>query len=188
MSLADRHYRLLIGTAAFVVVAAGIREAAPVLNSILLATLLTVTVVPAFDALRRGRRVGDRAAAASARKSARRGGCAIPRGLRRLAEEPRIAAHPTPTAPAFLVGPVRQAPRLEGRRAGGRPGRPLTPGPGQRRADPGGRRQEPRPPGSSPRLPPGTRAGLRHRSVRDRPAREAAARRSRRIPRRREHR
>jgi predicted PurR-regulated permease PerM len=49
----DRHYRILIGTAAFVIVAAGIREAAPVLNSILLATLLTVTVVPAFDALRR---------------------------------------------------------------------------------------------------------------------------------------
>jgi predicted PurR-regulated permease PerM len=49
----DRHYRLLIGTAAFVVIAAGIREAAEVLNSILLAMLLTVTVVPAFDALRR---------------------------------------------------------------------------------------------------------------------------------------
>jgi predicted PurR-regulated permease PerM len=49
----DRHYRLLIGTAAFVVIAAGIKEAAEVLNSILLAMLLTVTVVPAFDALRR---------------------------------------------------------------------------------------------------------------------------------------
>ena len=49
----DRHYRLLIGTAAFVIIAAGIREAAEVLNSILLAMLLTVTVVPAFDALRR---------------------------------------------------------------------------------------------------------------------------------------
>ena len=49
----DRHYRLLIGTAAFVIIAAGIREAAQVLNSILLAMLLTVTVVPAFDALRR---------------------------------------------------------------------------------------------------------------------------------------
>src|SRR5688500_5022770 len=49
----ERHYRLLIGTAAFVIVAAGIREAAEVLNSILLAMLLTVTVVPAFDALRR---------------------------------------------------------------------------------------------------------------------------------------
>ncbi len=49
----DRHYRLLIGTAAFVIIGAGIREAAPVLNSILLAMLLTVTVVPAFDALRR---------------------------------------------------------------------------------------------------------------------------------------
>jgi len=49
----DRHYRLLIGTAAFVIVAAGIREAAPVLNSIFLAMLLTVTVLPAFDDLRR---------------------------------------------------------------------------------------------------------------------------------------
>jgi AI-2 transport protein TqsA len=49
----DRHYRLLIGTAAFVIIAAGIREAAEVLNSVLLAMLLTVTVVPAFDALRR---------------------------------------------------------------------------------------------------------------------------------------
>ncbi|MGH7580842.1 MAG: AI-2E family transporter [Gemmatimonadales bacterium] len=42
-----------MGTAAFVIIAAGIREAAEVLNSILLAMLLTVTVVPAFDALRR---------------------------------------------------------------------------------------------------------------------------------------
>ncbi len=49
----DQHYRLLIGSAAFVIIAAGIREAAQVLNSILLAMLLTVTVVPAFDALRR---------------------------------------------------------------------------------------------------------------------------------------
>ncbi len=48
----ERQYRLLIATAAFVIIAAGIREAAPVLNSILLAMLLTVTVVPAFDALR----------------------------------------------------------------------------------------------------------------------------------------
>ena len=49
----DRHYRILLGTAAFVIIAAGIRVAAEVLNSILLAMLLTVTVVPAFDALRR---------------------------------------------------------------------------------------------------------------------------------------
>lgn len=49
----DRHFRVLLGTAAFVIIAAGIREAAEVLNSILLAMLLTVTVVPAFDALRR---------------------------------------------------------------------------------------------------------------------------------------
>lgn len=50
---ADRRYRLLLGTAALVIIAAGIREAAGVLNSILLAMLLTVTVVPAFDTLRR---------------------------------------------------------------------------------------------------------------------------------------
>src|ERR687892_713159 len=49
----DRHYRLLIGTAAFVIIAAGIRESSELLNSILLAMLLAVTVVPAFDALRR---------------------------------------------------------------------------------------------------------------------------------------
>jgi AI-2 transport protein TqsA len=49
----DQHYRILLGTAAFVIIAAGIREAAEVLNSVLLAMLLTVTVVPAFDALRR---------------------------------------------------------------------------------------------------------------------------------------
>jgi AI-2 transport protein TqsA len=49
----DRHFRLLLGTAAFVIIAAGIRVAAELLNSILLAMLLTVTVVPAFDALRR---------------------------------------------------------------------------------------------------------------------------------------
>ncbi len=49
----EQRYRLLIGTAALVIIAAGIREAAPVLNSILLAMVLTVSVVPAFDALRR---------------------------------------------------------------------------------------------------------------------------------------
>lgn len=49
----DRWYRLLIGTAAFVIIAAGIRQAAPVLDSILLAMLLAVAVEPAFDALRR---------------------------------------------------------------------------------------------------------------------------------------
>jgi AI-2 transport protein TqsA len=49
----DRRFRWLIGTAAFVIIAAGIRQAAELLNSILLAMLLTVTVVPAFDALRR---------------------------------------------------------------------------------------------------------------------------------------
>jgi AI-2 transport protein TqsA len=49
----DRWYRLLIGTAAFVIIAAGVREAAPLLNSILLAVLLVVAVVPAFEALRR---------------------------------------------------------------------------------------------------------------------------------------
>jgi AI-2 transport protein TqsA len=49
----ERRFRLLLGTAALVVIAAGVRQSAPVLNSILLAMLLTVTVVPAFDALRR---------------------------------------------------------------------------------------------------------------------------------------
>jgi AI-2 transport protein TqsA len=49
----NRRYRLLLGTAALVIIAAGIREAAGVLNSILLAMLLTVSVVPSFDALRR---------------------------------------------------------------------------------------------------------------------------------------
>ena len=53
--LSDRRYRILIGTAAFVIIAAGIRQAAPVLDSILLATLLWVAVVPAFDGLRRRR-------------------------------------------------------------------------------------------------------------------------------------
>ena len=49
----DARYRFLIGTAALVIIAAGIHEAAQVLNSILLAMLLTLTVVPAFEALRR---------------------------------------------------------------------------------------------------------------------------------------
>ena len=50
---ADRRFRLLIGTAAFVIIAAGIRQAAELLNSILLAMLLIVTVLPAFEAMRR---------------------------------------------------------------------------------------------------------------------------------------
>ncbi len=49
----DQRYRLLIGTAAFVIIAAGIREAAPVLDSILIAALLAIAIVPAFDDLRR---------------------------------------------------------------------------------------------------------------------------------------
>jgi len=51
--LSDRRYRLLLGIAALVIIAAGIRQAGPVLDSILLATLLWVAVVPAFDKLRR---------------------------------------------------------------------------------------------------------------------------------------
>ena len=51
----DRWYRPLIAAAAFVIIAAGIRTAAPVLNSILLAALLTVAVLPTFDWLRRRR-------------------------------------------------------------------------------------------------------------------------------------
>src|ERR671914_2549169 len=49
----DGRFRLLIGTAAFVIIAAGIQQAAELLNSILLAMLLTVAVLPAFEALRR---------------------------------------------------------------------------------------------------------------------------------------
>ena len=49
----DRRYRVLVATAALVIIAAGIREAAPVLDSILLAALLAMAVVPAFDDLRR---------------------------------------------------------------------------------------------------------------------------------------
>jgi AI-2 transport protein TqsA len=49
----DSWYRRLMVAAAVVIVAAGIREAANLLNSILLALLLTVAVLPAFDALRR---------------------------------------------------------------------------------------------------------------------------------------
>ena len=49
----ERRYRLVIVTAALVVIGAGIRQAAPVLNSILLSLLLVVAVVPAFDYLRR---------------------------------------------------------------------------------------------------------------------------------------
>ena len=50
---ADRRFRLLIGTAAFVIIAAGIRQAAELLNSILLGMLLVVAVLPAFEAMRR---------------------------------------------------------------------------------------------------------------------------------------
>ena len=53
MTLPDPPYRALIATAALVIIGAGIREASPVLNSILLAMLLTVTMIPAFDAFRR---------------------------------------------------------------------------------------------------------------------------------------
>jgi predicted PurR-regulated permease PerM len=49
----DRRFRLLIGTAAFVIIGAGIQQAAELLNSILLAMLLTVAVLPAFEAMRR---------------------------------------------------------------------------------------------------------------------------------------
>jgi AI-2 transport protein TqsA len=49
----DRRYRLLLATAALVIIAAGVRQAAPILDSMLLATLLAMAVVPAFDDLRR---------------------------------------------------------------------------------------------------------------------------------------
>src|SRR5262245_23026247 len=49
----DRRYRLLVGAAACVIIGGGIRLAAEVLDSILLASLLAVAVVPVFDDLRR---------------------------------------------------------------------------------------------------------------------------------------
>ena len=49
----DRRYRLVVGLAALVVIAAGIRSAGSILDSLLLALLLTVVVLPAFDTLRR---------------------------------------------------------------------------------------------------------------------------------------
>jgi AI-2 transport protein TqsA len=51
----DIWYRRLMLAAAVVIIAAGIRQAANLLDTILLALLLTVTVLPAFDALRRRR-------------------------------------------------------------------------------------------------------------------------------------
>jgi len=48
-----RWYRLSIGAASVVIIAAGIRHAAALLDSILLAAVLAMAVVPAFDALRR---------------------------------------------------------------------------------------------------------------------------------------
>lgn len=49
----DRRYRAVVGVAACVIIAAGIRTAASLLDSLLLALLLTVVVLPAFDAFRR---------------------------------------------------------------------------------------------------------------------------------------
>lgn len=49
----DRRYKALVGTAALVIIAAGIRTAASLLDSLLLAMLLTVVVLPAFDTFRR---------------------------------------------------------------------------------------------------------------------------------------
>lgn len=49
----DRRYRVIVTVAALVVIAAGIRTAASLLDSLLLALLLTVVVLPAFDAFRR---------------------------------------------------------------------------------------------------------------------------------------
>lgn len=48
----DRRQRLLITLAAMVVIAAGIRASASLLDSLLLALLLTVAVMPGFDSLR----------------------------------------------------------------------------------------------------------------------------------------
>src|SRR4051812_46433507 len=49
----DRWYRLLIGTAALVIVASGVRAGAGLMGSLLLAAVLAVAVEPAFDGLRR---------------------------------------------------------------------------------------------------------------------------------------
>lgn len=49
----DRRYKALVGLAALVVIAAGIRSAGGVLDSLLLAVLLTVVVLPVFEALKR---------------------------------------------------------------------------------------------------------------------------------------
>jgi predicted PurR-regulated permease PerM len=49
----DRRFKAVVGVAALVVIAAGIRTAASLLDSLLLAMLLTVVVLPTFDTLRR---------------------------------------------------------------------------------------------------------------------------------------
>jgi len=49
----DRRYKALVGTAAIVIIAAGIRTAGSILDSLLLAALLTVVVLPVFDRFRR---------------------------------------------------------------------------------------------------------------------------------------
>lgn len=49
----DRRLKALVGIASLVVIATGIRLASSVLDSLLLATLLTIVILPAFDRLRR---------------------------------------------------------------------------------------------------------------------------------------
>lgn len=49
----DRRFKALVGTAALVVIAAGIKSAGAVLDSLLLAGLLTLVVLPVFDQFRR---------------------------------------------------------------------------------------------------------------------------------------
>ena len=49
----DRRYKALVGAASLVIIAAGIRIAGSVLDSLLLAVLLTVVVLPVFETLRR---------------------------------------------------------------------------------------------------------------------------------------
>ena len=49
----DRRLKAVVGVAALVVIATGIRAAASVLDSLLLATLLTIVILPAFAWFRR---------------------------------------------------------------------------------------------------------------------------------------
>jgi predicted PurR-regulated permease PerM len=53
MELLQRHSRSLVAMAALVIVGAGIKAASGILDSLLLAVLLTIAILPVFDTLRR---------------------------------------------------------------------------------------------------------------------------------------